>query len=147
MRSGCDTPGFEVALYDSGKFGMGHPMERSMDRLKSSAITATPASAISLLYFTSLANAQPNYRHSGDMHGWGDGWHGMFLGPLMMLLFLAIATAVIVLIVRWLWGAGKGTHQNGAPAQKSALDILRDRFARGEIDAQEFEERRKILEQ
>ena len=87
------------------------------------------------------------YGHGGFMHGggWGDGWHGWFLGPLMMLIFLAIATAVVVLIVRWLGGAGRTPHR-GAPTSNTALDILKERFARGEIDANEFEERRKLLE-
>lgn len=85
------------------------------------------------------------YGHGGFMHGgWGNAWHGMFLGPLMMLLFLAIATAVVVLIVRWIWGAGKGSHHGGQDTR--ALDILRERFARGDIDANEYEARRKILE-
>lgn len=94
--------------------------------------------------------AQPSYGyggygHGGFMHGgWGEAWHGMFLGPLMMLLFLAVATAIVVLIVRWIWGAGKGHHQS-VPGNK-ALDILKERLARGEIDAKEYEERRKILD-
>lgn len=97
------------------------------------------------------AYAQPSqgyggYGHGGYMHGgsWGGGW-GMVLGPLAMLIFLAIATAVIVLIVRWLWGTGKAPH-HGSPTSGSALDILKERFARGEIDAAEFEERRQVLE-
>jgi len=101
----------------------------------------------------SFAHAQPGYGYGGygpGGHmfggGWGAGWHGMFFGPLMMLLFLAIATVIVVLIVRWVWGAGKGPHHS-PPTHKTPLDILKERFARGEIDAQEFEERRKILEQ
>ena len=85
------------------------------------------------------------YGHGGFMHGgWGDAWHGMFLGPLMMLLFLAIATAIVVLIVRWIWGTGRGSHHSGQDTR--ALDILKERFARGDIDADEYEARRKILE-
>lgn len=97
------------------------------------------------------AYAQPSgyggYGHGGYMHSgdWGGGWLGMFLGPLMMLIFLAIATAVIVLIVRWIWGAGNAPH-HGSPMSKTPLDILKERFARGEIDATEFEERRQTLE-
>lgn len=76
-------------------------------------------------------------------HMWNGGaW--MFMGPLMMILFLAIAVAVIVLIVRWLGGPGHGTAAHPPPG-KTALDILKSRFARGEIDREEFEERRRVL--
>jgi len=85
------------------------------------------------------------YGHGGYMHGWGDGWHNWFMGPLIMLVFLALATVVVVLIVRWLWGTGRTPH-HGGPLSNTPLDILKERFARGEIDANEFEERRKILE-
>lgn len=115
------------------------------------------ASLISLavLYITmaaAWAQTQPSpgyggYGHGGFMHGggWGDGWHGWLLGPFMMLIFLAIAATVVVLIVRWLWGTGRTPH-HGGPTSNTALDILKERFARGEIDANEFEERRKVLE-
>jgi len=78
---------------------------------------------------------------------WGSGWHGGFLGPIMMILFLAITVAVIVLVVRWLGGSLHGNSGSpSAPARKHATDILKDRFARGEIDKEEFEEKRRILE-
>jgi putative membrane protein len=47
----------------------------------------------------------------------------------------------VVLIVRWL-GVGAGGQ---APAGKVPLDILKERFARGEIDKAEFEDRRRVL--
>ena len=76
------------------------------------------------------------------MYGWWDAWpwYGMIFGPLMMIIFLVIAA----LIVAWLFhaiGFGRRSDRQG----KSALDILRDRFARGEIDRSEYEERRKLL--
>jgi putative membrane protein len=60
-----------------------------------------------------------------------------------MILFLAAVVALVVLLVRWL----VGTRQGGSAGQpaKTPLDILRERFARGEIDKEEFEERRRIL--
>lgn len=78
-------------------------------------------------------------------HMWEGGWHGWFFGPIMMFVFFAIAIAVAVLLVRWLTGGG----QNKVPpssADKSPMDILKERFARGEIDKEEYEERRQVLE-
>jgi len=76
--------------------------------------------------------------------GWDWGWGHMIGGPLMMILFWGGLIIVIVLAVR---GFGGSKSQDGAPSRpvKSALDILEDRFARGEIDKEEFEGRKRIL--
>ena len=73
---------------------------------------------------------------------WG-GWYGMFFGPLMMIIFLAVVVALVVLAMRWL-GGGHGASQPLSPT-KTPLDILKERFARGDIDKEEFEERRRVL--
>lgn len=73
------------------------------------------------------------------MHDWGWGSGGMFLGPLFMLVWLAILVAVIVLVVRWLAGGPMG-----AP-NRTPREILDERFAKGEIDHEEYEKRRKTL--
>lgn len=76
-------------------------------------------------------------------------WHGgpwMFIGPLMMIVFIAVAAAVVVLVVRWLGGSSHATAPYPSPG-KTPLDILKERFARGEIDKDEFEERRRFLGQ
>ena len=74
---------------------------------------------------------------------WPGEWYGMmFLGPLMMILFIAAIVVLVVLAVRWLGGAGGGPPR---ALQSRALEILKERFARGEIDKQEFEERRRAL--
>ncbi len=82
----------------------------------------------------------------GHGHMWGGGWAHWIFGPIMMVLFVAAIGAVVVLIVRWFGGAGGGGGVVGAGARpKAALDILEERFARGEIDKDEFEARRQAL--
>lgn len=85
--------------------------------------------------------SRPYYGHGPHM--WGDGpW--MFVGPLMMIVFLAAIVAMIVLMVRWIGGPGHGTGQHPATG-KTPLDILKERFAHGEIDKDEYQERRRTL--
>ena len=72
---------------------------------------------------------------------WG---FGMVFGPLFMILVLALVIAVAVLLVRWLAGPWQGAS-HPVPPGRTPLDILRERFARGEIDKDEFEERRRVL--
>ena len=77
------------------------------------------------------------------MHGWGMGWGwgGMFLGPLFMLVWLALLVTVIVLLFRWLGGGSLGVGS----APRTPRQILDERFAKGEIDQEEYEKRRKVL--
>jgi len=65
----------------------------------------------------------------------------------MMIVFVGFVVALIILLVRWLGGSGHGhvAQPHIAPG-KTPMDILKERFAKGEIDKDEFEERRKILE-
>jgi putative membrane protein len=66
----------------------------------------------------------------------------MIFAPLMMIAFIAVAVAIVVLLVRWLGGG----HTTGpGSARKTAIDILEERYARGEIDKDEFLERRRVL--
>ncbi|MDD9907377.1 MAG: SHOCT domain-containing protein [Rhodospirillaceae bacterium] len=60
-----------------------------------------------------------------------------------MTAFLIIAVIAIVLVVRWL--APSVDPRSGPASEKSPLDILRERFARGEIDQAEFDDRRQAL--
>jgi len=85
------------------------------------------------------------YPYGGHMM-WGGAWYGMILGPLFMILVLVAVLAGIALIARW-FGL---TRYETPPAHharpgRAPLDILKERFARGEIDKEEFEERRRVL--
>jgi len=69
------------------------------------------------------------------------------MGPLMwlfMLLFWGLAILGLVAVVRWIVGRGK-TTRNEASNPQSALEILKSRFARGEISREEFERMKKEL--
>jgi putative membrane protein len=68
----------------------------------------------------------------GMNHGWAMGL-GWFLG-------LAVLVVLIWLIVKVISQTGN-TNQ----AHKSALDILKERYAKGEISKEEFEEKKKDL--
>ncbi len=59
---------------------------------------------------------------------------------LMMLVFWGLVTVGIVLAIRWLMHQGKETR-----AADAALDILRQRYARGDISKEEFEAKKRDL--
>ncbi len=74
-------------------------------------------------------------------------WNGgswAFFGPLMIIVFIAAVVAVVVLMVRWLGGSGHGAAPH-PPTGRTPLDTLKEQFARGEIDKEEFEDRRRVL--
>lgn len=91
-----------------------------------------------------IALAQQPQGPAYGSHMWNGGWHGWFFGPIMMIVFIAVAVVVVVLLVRWLGGPGHVGALHSHPG-KTPLDILKERFARGEIDKEEFEERRRVL--
>ena len=106
---------------------------------------AAVAAVAALAALPSLALAQGTQGYYADHMMWGGGWHGGFLMPLMMVFWLALLVGAVVLILRWLGASGRIEPRPGK-AGTGALDILRARFARGEIDKAEFEERRALLE-
>ncbi|MBI2917733.1 MAG: SHOCT domain-containing protein [Chloroflexi bacterium] len=73
---------------------------------------------------------------------WGAGGWLWPLGALLMIVFWGLIIAGVVLLVRWLWTAG----QSSAPRGEPALDILKKRYARGEITKAEFDERKRDLQ-
>lgn len=73
--------------------------------------------------------------------GFGWGW-GMGFGMIGMVLFWALIILGIVVLVKRVGGS---PASSGTPASKSALDTLNERYARGEIEKQEFEEKKRDL--
>ncbi len=60
----------------------------------------------------------------------------------MMLLFWGVLIVLIVMAVRWFGNSGGPTGGGKLNAQ----DILKERFARGEIDEDEFKKRKAALD-
>lgn len=77
------------------------------------------------------------------MYGYYGNWGGPMLGGLIMLIFWV---AVIFFII-WLMRGGKSHFHHGCNGDKNkdALDILKERYAKGEINKEEFETKKKDL--
>lgn len=71
--------------------------------------------------------------HGFQGHGWGMSW-----GWIIGLIILGITVWLII----------KSIHQNHPSrdsSTKSAIDILKERYAKGEIDKEKYEDRKKNL--
>jgi len=76
--------------------------------------------------------------------GWGNmmgGWNGFgILGWIPMLLFWILLILGVVALFRYLGGSTRSSDK-----ERSPLDILKERYAKGEIDKKEFEQMKKDL--
>jgi putative membrane protein len=76
--------------------------------------------------------AMPEWTSCFGGMGWGMGFGGMF-----MILFWAVIIVGAAVFFRWIVDQSKGG--------KTPLQILQERYARGEIDKAEFDERKRNL--
>jgi len=105
---------------------------------KSGIFVITAASGV-MASSAALAQGSPTGGYNGHM--WGDNYGWSMMGHGTMFLFWILLIVLIVLAVRWAMDRD-GKRSNGS----TALDILKERLARGEIEPAEYEERRKVLE-
>ncbi len=71
---------------------------------------------------------------------WADGMGSwMFFGGFWMLLFWGGLIALII------WGITRLSQRESSAGKSNALDIARDRYAKGEINKEEFEQLKKDL--
>ena len=80
--------------------------------------------------------------HSGDGMGWWMVW-----GGLMMIFFWGAIIAVVVWAVQSLSRRDDGPAQSGAIPPRTPLEIAKERYARGEISRDEFEQMKRDLEE
>ena len=76
---------------------------------------------------------------------WGYDYPGYWFGFLPAPLGMIVTIFVLIFIFVWLMRFSFGSRHYRRERGESALDVLEARFARGEIDKNEYEERRKIL--
>ena len=72
-----------------------------------------------------------------QMQNWG--WGMMGLGGLVMLLFWIVVIIGIVALVKWLFGTSSSMGYR-------PLDLLKARYAKGEITKEQFEQMRRDIE-
>ena len=70
---------------------------------------------------------------------------GFGLGGIFMILWWVLIIGGIVVLVKWLFLSSSAQSPRGSGSK--ALDILEERYARGEIDEQEFQNRKRDLSQ
>lgn len=74
--------------------------------------------------------------YGDNMMGWGNGWFGFILS----LLFIAAVAAIAFYLIRTL-----SAHQRQNSNRRDPLDIARERYAKGEITAEQLADIRKEL--
>jgi putative membrane protein len=73
--------------------------------------------------------------------GYDYGW-GMGFGMISVVLFWILVILGIVVLVKWISSASSGP---GRTTEKTALEILKERYARGEIGREEFEQMKRDI--
>ena len=78
------------------------------------------------------------------MMGWGNNGYGMgWYGGIFMILLWVVVIAGIIYAIRYLASGKVGPTERSA---RDPLEILKERYARGDIETEEYEERVKVLE-
>lgn len=83
-----------------------------------------------------------NQQSNNSMMGYGFPLFGGF-GWIFMVLFWGLVIWGIVSLIRG--GIGNGHSHGGGSGEKTPLDILKERYAKGEINKEEFEDKKKDL--
>jgi putative membrane protein len=97
-----------------------------------------------IAFLDTLPVGPRNFREEdGGMMDMAGGMWWWFAWTLLFLVVLAAIGVASVLVARSLWKRG---NESPSSRRDPALNILKERYARGEIDGDEYEERRRTLQ-
>ena len=82
-----------------------------------------------------------NMMGSGYGYMMGQGYMGWF----MMIFFWGLLLAGLIFFVRWIMHLPKSEKKTEKRTGNTSLNILKERFARGEIDIDEFREKKQLI--
>lgn len=106
----------------------------------------TVLAGLASAWVSAPALAHGNENDSGSWsHDWAGGAGHMAFGSFGMILFWGALILLIVLSVRWF--GGRSGNANGPDGGSTALDTLEKSFVRGEMEREDFEERKRLLTQ
>jgi len=103
-------------------------------------VFALAAAPCPVILSPSPASAQRYGWHPGMMDGWGMGFGGIF-----MIVFWILVIVGLVFLIKWLVQSSRKSSGGESSPTSRALEILEERYARGEIDKQEFQDKKKDL--
>ena len=105
------------------------------------------------LFFALLSSFLGLFVYATAFAGWGDKGYGNYGGHMMggtgymgwfMIIFWGLILIALIFLIRWIshLPLGKGS---GLRSDREPLDILKERLARGEIEIDEYREKKQLL--
>jgi len=114
-----------------------------------SAVFAAPLQAIAQTPGTPTAPSPESYWPGPAHMMWGGGyWNGGYGGPFWEMFPMLIVLVILICILIFYFARTSGGPHPGAPwgdPSHSALQILNERFAKGEIQKEEYEDRKATI--
>jgi len=111
-----------------------------MKHIKQIATGIITALALTIVFFSSTealaqwGNNQNWHMGPGMMGGWGMGW----FGGIFMMIFWVLILVGLIFLIKWLIQSTNRAKLDAGNGNR-AMEILKERYARGEIEKIEFE--------
>ncbi|MDP1910132.1 MAG: SHOCT domain-containing protein [Hyphomicrobium sp.] len=110
-------------------------------------LTLTTLTVLATAFGSVAAYAQPSGPGAGSYGpGYGMmGGYGYGYGPVHMIVWAVVLIAIIVGVV-WMVRSMTGPHAHHMPPKRSSgLDVLEERYARGEVTREEYLQKKKDI--
>lgn len=103
-----------------------------------------------LIGFLVTASAPAAYSHSGGMMGYGSGMMGGYgsygiVGGLFMLVFWVAVILAVIWVIKEIFSKKNKDNSYSGQRTKSATEILKERYARGEITKEQYEQMKRDI--